>query len=376
MAEAVRFYWRGREAGIPLAEIPEPDRNPLRVRRRVVQASAPDVIRQLEEGRFVAAAWESGGSIFLILCHPNLTKGPDDSLLVDNMALPRVVLKLDGWDDIPETTKLFLTAFGSEAASVEECVAARRDLAKWLLEHGQSETAAAVKHFSAFPFDVRSDALEVINTWRHVLVKGHKEEIDRFLDQVEQRFKALGWTRDLDFEGQMNRDEDQNRFYWWASSPYNRPRVRVLLCLKRATERRIRGGSYDFDGLAGVADLASAIQDVLKEVLEPAAAALGLEISYPHLGPISRVGNRTAAAMTALAEAGDGQWPLSDKLEPIWRTFVLTAFRDDAALHPEELTAWFIASGWDERAAAELTRRFYTEAALLGEYEEAGRQPA
>ena len=173
----------------------------------------------------------------------------------------------------------------------------------------------------------------------------------------------------------MNRDEYQrNRFYCWASSPYNRPRV--LLCLNRATERRIRGGTYDIDERAGVADLASAIQHVLKEVLEPAAAALGLEISYPHLGPISRVGNRTAAAMTALAEAGDGQWPLSDKLEPIWRTFVLTAFRDDAALHPEELTAWFIASGWDERAAAELTRRFYTEAALLGEYEEAGRQPA
>ena len=74
MAEAVRFYWRGRETGIPLAEIPEPDRYPLKVRRRVVQAYAPDVIRQLEEDRFVAAAWESGGSIFLILCHPNLTK--------------------------------------------------------------------------------------------------------------------------------------------------------------------------------------------------------------------------------------------------------------------------------------------------------------
>ena len=82
--------------------------------------------------------------------------------------------------------------------------------------------------------------------------------------------------------------------------------------------------------------------------------------------------------MTALAEAGEGRWtwPLSEQLERIWRTFVLTAFRDDAALHPEELTAWFTANGWDERAAAELTRQFYTEAALLREYEEAGRQPA
>jgi len=139
----------------------------------------------------------------------------------------------------------------------------------------------------------------------------------------------------------MNRDEYQrNRFYCWASSSSKRPRVR--LCLNRTTERRIRGGTYDIDHRAGVADLAGAIQHVLKEVLEPAAAALGLEISYPRLGPISRVGNRTASAMTALAEAGDGQWPLSDNLEPIWRTFVLTAFREDAALHPGELTAWFI----------------------------------
>ncbi len=217
--------------------------------------------------------------------------------------------------------------------------------------------------------------LEVINIWRHVLVKGEKEEIDRFLDSVEQRFRMFGWTRDSDFEGRMNRDEYQrNRFYCWASSPKNRPRV--LLCLNRATDRRIRGGTYDIDIQAGVAELASVIQHVLKEVLESAAAALGLEISYPLLGPISRVGNRTAAAMTALAEAGDGRWPLSDDLEPIWRTLVLTAFRDDAALHPGELTAWFIASGWDERAAAELTSRFYADATLLGEYEEAGRQPA
>src|SRR5438105_3637445 len=101
MVEAVRFYWRGREAGIPLAEIPEQDRNPLRVRRSVVQTHTPHVVKQLEEGRFVAAAWQSGGSISLILCHPNLAKGPADTPLVNTMALPRVVVKLGGWDDIP-----------------------------------------------------------------------------------------------------------------------------------------------------------------------------------------------------------------------------------------------------------------------------------
>jgi hypothetical protein len=70
-----------------------------------------------------------------------------------------------------------------------------------------------VRHFSAFPFGVTSNALEIVEAWRSVLVEGRKEELDRFLDKAELRFKSLGWTRDLDFEGRLNRHEYQsNRF--------------------------------------------------------------------------------------------------------------------------------------------------------------------
>ncbi len=55
---------------------------------------------------------------------------------------------------------------------------------------------------------------------------------------------------------------------------------------------------------------------------------------------------------------------------------ILTAFREDVALKPEELTAWFVDSGWDGQAATELTNRFYADAALVAEYQEAERQPA
>jgi hypothetical protein len=219
------------------------------------------------------------------------------------------------------------------------------------------------------------DALQVIDIWRHVLVKGQREQIDRFLGEVGQRFGVLGWSHDTIVEGQMNRNEYQrNHISCWVRNSDQKPRV--LLCLNRATDRRVRGGAYDIDRRADLADLAMAIQHVLREVLEPAAAAVGLVLSYPRLGPISRVGTKTEAAMTALAESDDGQWPLSGDVEAVWRTFVLTAVRDDVALKPEELTAWFIANGWDERASAELTKRFYKEAALLGEYEEVGRLPA
>ena len=83
MTEAIRFYWRGRDASIPLGEIPEQDRTPLRIRRSVVQKCTPSVVKQLEEGRFVAAAWEAGGQIHLILCHPNLAKGSADTFVVN-----------------------------------------------------------------------------------------------------------------------------------------------------------------------------------------------------------------------------------------------------------------------------------------------------
>jgi hypothetical protein len=122
--------------------------------------------------------------------------------------------------------------------------------------------------------------------------------------------------------------------------------------------------------------VASTIQHVFREVLEPAAEAAGLKVAYPHLGPISRIGEKTAAAMTALAEEADGQWPLPERVEPQWRAFVHTAYREEVAIKPEELIAWFNASGWGVEASAELATRFYSDVALLAEYEEAGRQPA
>ena len=118
------------------------------------------------------------------------------------------------------------------------------------------------------------------------------------------------------------------------------------------------------DERATVADLASTIQHILKDVLEPAAAALGLEISYPRLGPISRVGNKTEAAMTALAEAGDGQWPLSEQLEPYLADFCSYGFSGRCCTPTGRIDCVVLASGWDEQAATELTSRFYTEAAL------------
>ncbi len=376
MTDTVRFYWQKGEAEVPLDAIPDGDRSPLRVRRSVVQTHAPVVVEQLAAGRFIAAAWSADGDLHMILCHPNLAKVPADALLVNPSALPKLTVKFGRWEEAPTVAGLFLRAFGGEAATAEECAAARRDLAAWLASRSQPEMAAVTRHFSAFPFGVRSETLDVINVWRKVLVKGDREQIDRFLEETQRRFESLGWARDSEREASWNSDPRQsNRFYCWLGR--RGPEPEVMLCLNRATDRRVRGSTYDIlDHRIGLADVARTIQQVLREVLEPAADASGLTVSYPHLGPISRFGENTAGAMTAFAEAVDGQWPLPERAEPLWRALVRTAYREEVAINPEELTAWFNASGWGNEASAELVKRFYSEMALFAEYEEAGRQPA
>jgi hypothetical protein len=376
MTEAVRFFWLRGDAALPLSATPEEERAPIRVRRSVAQRHVPEVVKQLEANRFVAVAWPAGVCATMILCHPNVAKGPGDGFLLDTRSLPWVTLGLPEGSDAQQTARLLLAAFGSEAVTAEECLAARHRLAGWLEGHNQPEMAATVRRLMKFPIGFRADALDVINSWRQVLVKGHKAQLDRYMREVDKRFAGLGWSRDKKLEDPLNRTPNQiNRFHCWVSGESAFPRV--MLCLNRATDRRVRGGTYDLlDDGTSLLDLAGEIQRVLGEVLEPAAAETGLQVSYPRVGPISRVGPRTQAAMDDLARAGDGHWPLPEGAETPWRKFVFTACREDAAFRPEELHDWFLASGWEETAASELMKRFYRDVALIDEYEESGRGPA
>jgi hypothetical protein len=43
--------------------------------------------------------------------------------------------------------------------------------------------------------------VDEFDMWRHVLVRGQKSQVDRFLDRVGSRFRALGWSRDVEYEG-------------------------------------------------------------------------------------------------------------------------------------------------------------------------------
>src|SRR5258707_1028032 len=104
---------------------------------------------------------------------------------------------------------------------------------------------------------VALNALALIDRWRQLLIQGEKKQIDQFLENVEQRFGTLGWKRNLIVESKLNRHPDQiSHFSCWVSGHDSKPQV--SLCLKRATERRVRGGTYDFQDQQGsIADLAN-----------------------------------------------------------------------------------------------------------------------
>lgn len=376
MSEVVKFFWLRREADLALRAVPAVDRDPLRVRRSVAQEHVPAVIEQLEQDRFVAAAWPRGKQISMVLCHPNLAKGSDDGFILDTTSLPWVVLRVRDWKQASQAARLLLSAFGLEATNANECRAAREHLVEWLDAHDQAEMAAIVRRLFKFPLGFRADALDAINTWRHVLVTGSKGEIDRFVPEVAVRFEHLGWSRNEHFERLLNRTPHQaNRFHCWASGGAAFPRV--MLSLNHATARRVRGGTYDIlERGPSLIDVAIEIQRVLTEVIEPAAAQVGLEVSYPRLGPTSRIEPRTLAALTTFAENAEGRWPLNPELEPLWSAFVRTAVRNDVAINPSELVSWFIANGWTSEAAVAMRDRFYTDSAMVLEIEESGRQPA
>lgn len=376
MAEAVRFYWLRREASLTLRAIPDAERDPLRVRRTVAQKHVPDVVDNLEKDRFVAAAWPMGRQISMILCHPNSVKGGGDGFILDTRSLPWVVLRMRDWKQAAHAARLFLSAFGSEATNAEECLDARQQLVEWLEANEQAEMAAIVRRLFRFPLGFRADALDAINIWRHLLIKGSKEQIDRLLREIGARFEHLAWSRDKQFERLLNRTPHQvNRFYCWVSGEAAFPRL--MLSLNHATPRRVRGGTYDtLERGPTFIDLAIAIQTVLTEVLEPAAAEVGLEVSYQRLGPTSRMEPRTLAALTDFVETAEGRWPLPPELDPLWAAFVRTAVRNNVAINPSELVAWFAANGWTSQAAEAMRDRFYADAARVLEFEEAGRQPA
>lgn len=217
------------------------------------------------------------------------------------------------------------------------------------------------------------EAVELIGSWRRLLIEGNAERIAPMLADIDAHIRDKGFARDSERENHFNRDPHQrNRMRCFVGGPKGGPRL--MLCLNIVSERRIRGGTYSLlEGSPNTDSVAVAavIEDVIKNVIVPAANRNHLRVTRPRWGPISIVPPKTMAALVAFCDvATGGGLPLSEPSETLWRRFLVTASRDDVAFDQEELRDWFVSNGWTSEEARGLVERFLRETSLLAEYSE------
>jgi hypothetical protein len=218
------------------------------------------------------------------------------------------------------------------------------------------------------------EAIETVNSWKRILIEGKAEQIDPMLADLERRLQDRGWYRDSDREAKMGRSsERKNRWLCFVGGP--RDGARMMLCLARVSDRRVRGGPYSFLSVPPdmqPAEEAGIVEEVMKGILTPCASTFGLRVTTPRLGPKSRVPPRTMAALQSFSDSAAGVWPLCGDLESLWRRFVITACREDVAFDIDELSDWFVSNGWSSEGARGLTEQFMNEASLISEYNDSG----
>ena len=218
-------------------------------------------------------------------------------------------------------------------------------------------------------------AVDVIASWRRILVEGKAEQITSMLEDLEARLKSKGFERDAEAEKNMNwHPYQRNRVLCFVGGPEGGPRL--LLCLNLVSERRVRGGTYSLIDVSPDDDpvgVAAVVDDVIRNVIVLSANRFGLKVTRPRLGPNSLVQPKTMAALLAFCDvATGGGLPLSEASEAAWRRFLITASQEDVAFDTDELRDWFVSNGWGSEDARTLMERFVQEATLLGEYSEAG----
>ena len=218
-------------------------------------------------------------------------------------------------------------------------------------------------------------AVDLIASWRRILIEGNAEQITLMLEDLETRLKSKGFERDAAAEKKMNwHPYQRNRVLCFVGGPDGGPRL--LLCLNRVSERRVRGGTYaliETSPDADPAEVAAVVDDVIRNVIVPSANRFDLKVTRPRLGPNSLVQPKTMAALLTFSDLGTGAGlPLSEASEMAWRKFLVTASQEDVAFDKDELMEWFVTNGWGSEDARTLTERFVREATLLAEYSEAG----
>ena len=220
-----------------------------------------------------------------------------------------------------------------------------------------------------------TQAIELIDSWGRILIKGKAEQISSMLVDIEARFLDQGFARDPATErANTYTPRQKNALYYFVGGSQGGPRL--LLRLNRVTECRVRGercSALSGPPWPGHVEMAEVVDGAIEKVIIPSANEFGLEVSQPRIGPKSRVPMMTMAALVAFSDIAAGELRLSPTAEKAWQKFLITAGQEDVAFNMDELTNWFIGNGWSSEDTRIVTERFVNDSTLLIEFADAIR---
>lgn len=216
---------------------------------------------------------------------------------------------------------------------------------------------------------------ETDTAWRELVVWGSPEQIARLLDLIDQRLPT-GWRRNPAAEDRYKRTGGSvPAAYCYVRSVGG---ADVWLWLNQPAPTRLVGGNVipAPDHTAGSVQLVSDTITTFREtVLVPASNLCGVRLDANRVGPLSQVTADVMEVLWQFADVAKRTLPLQPVTLAKWRAFVIAARSAGAAFAAEELAGWFQDKGWPPADARALADKFFEDAWLLSEYDEA-RKPA
>jgi hypothetical protein len=91
----------------------------------------------------------------------------------------------------------------------------------------------------------------------------------------------------------------------------------------------------------------------------PAASAAGAQRTRPAFGPTSAVTAAAEMLFTRLADAADGEWPLTGRSQGLWDELISVCLAEQVGIDRTDLGQWLEDSGWEKEAVTAIADRCF-----------------
>jgi hypothetical protein len=217
--------------------------------------------------------------------------------------------------------------------------------------------------------------IQIDDRWRKTVVWAKTPAaLTSLIERLDQTLPT-GWKRNRQAEERYQFRGGESA----AAICYARPvdHAEVWLWLNQPSPVRLVGGNVIPANALGDyrRHAAETILQFREQVLEPTVAATQAHIEENRIGPLSQVSPAVMEALWQFADVAPRVFPLDDNSRSKWRNFVIAARTANATVDPDEFATWFETKEWSRTDARLLANKFFEDAWLLSEYDEA-RKPA